>query len=267
MQSYKEISTLLKEIILPMSDSSHTHVFRGQSNCHWEPIPSLYRRLLNHGYSKSDISESLIQEYEEDCLCESNGLGFYESNRLKTMVDLQHHGGATRLLDVSRNPFIALWFACDEQNDNEDGIVIDYSAENSITSKSGPINNWNQLSSEIAPGGALLFFPSWENERVKAQSAGFLTCAIQNTLEQSSPYTKNSKHLTIQKTIIPSSMKKSLRDYLINCRGMATYTIYPDFEGYAQSNSVNHSFARNYDHLYGRTENGLFPDPYSPPLD
>ncbi|MCI1643306.1 MAG: FRG domain-containing protein [Bifidobacterium crudilactis] len=266
-QSEAEIPALLEEIVLPVTDATHTHVFRGQTNIGWEPIPGLYRRLLNNGYSKPEITEALIKEYEEDCLCEANGLGFYESNRLDTMIDLQHRGGATRLLDVSRDPFIALWFACDENGDQTDGVIFDYAAENSITSKYGQINNWDQLSSNISPGAALLYFPTWKNERVKAQSAGFLTCSIQNTLREDSPYTKDSKHLTINKIIIPSSLKKSIRDYLINCRGMDTYRIYPDFEGYALSNSATHSFARSYSHLYGRSGNGLFPDPYSPPLD
>lgn len=47
---------------------------------------------------------------------------------LETLARLQHEGGLTRLLDVSKNPYIAAWFAVEYGNMNEaNGLLIAFS--------------------------------------------------------------------------------------------------------------------------------------------
>ena len=44
---------------------------------------------------------------------------------LETFARLQHEGGLTRLLDVSKNPYIAAWFAVEDgNNEEEDGRLV-----------------------------------------------------------------------------------------------------------------------------------------------
>jgi hypothetical protein len=52
------------------------------------------------------------------------GLGG-ELGDLELPARLQHHGAATRLLDCSRNPFVALWFAC-RWEPGQDGVLIGF---------------------------------------------------------------------------------------------------------------------------------------------
>jgi hypothetical protein len=49
-----------------------------------------------------------------------SGLG-----ELELLARLRHHGAATRLLDCSRNAFVALWFACRWEPD-QDGVLIGF---------------------------------------------------------------------------------------------------------------------------------------------
>ena len=51
---------------------------------------------------------------------------------LELLARLQHHGAATRLLDCSRNAFVALWFACRWEPD-KDGVLIGFElGENAV---------------------------------------------------------------------------------------------------------------------------------------
>jgi hypothetical protein len=51
--------------------------------------------------------------------------GSPETSELQRSAVLQHHGTATRLLDVTTDPMIALWFACaDEAHFNKQGVLF-----------------------------------------------------------------------------------------------------------------------------------------------
>lgn len=94
--------------------------FRGQASISWNLIPSLFR-------------DSGRLEYEHEMLFQASNLLWSELNGCKSnmekLVILQHYGLQTRLLDVTYNSLVALYFACqnvkkDDDIDNErDGVV------------------------------------------------------------------------------------------------------------------------------------------------
>lgn len=258
------LDSLLQILVETEADTSGVQMFRGQADYNWEPIPTLYRRLLQNGYSRHQISEPLLLAYETDLLCESNGLGFYRGNRLQTMVELQHHGGATRLLDVTRDIFTALWFASERTEPNTDGVLIAYVLGEEWGATSETVSDWNALSEGLMPGTAVAYFPLSEEERVKAQRGGFLSTALTGTLSDGSAFTDDAPGLARREVRIPKDLKAPLRSFLRNSRGMRQYTVYPDFTGYAMSHSVSAPFPRVSDDLY-TGEAGLFPKRFSPP--
>ena len=85
--------------------------FRGSSDKAYSLQPSVFRQ--GNKLTESDAYHDIMMEYPEQ---------FVGKEHLSNLVKMQHYGLRTRLLDVTRNPLIALYFAC-EQNLNKDAKV------------------------------------------------------------------------------------------------------------------------------------------------
>lgn len=98
--------------------------FRGEADSSWEPKASLMRSdLCNPRESKSDV----YVQMEYDLIREATKIypAMFDCcrNSIDKMVMMQHYGLPTRLLDVTTNPLIALYFAC-ESRISKDGKVL-----------------------------------------------------------------------------------------------------------------------------------------------
>lgn len=96
------------------SDSADMRtVYRGQSDKSWKTIPSIFRS--EHTIKKERIYlREFIRLFPE----ETNDISFFE-----ILTKAQHYGLPTRLLDYTFNPLVALYFACNS-NEEKDGVVI-----------------------------------------------------------------------------------------------------------------------------------------------
>ena len=90
-------------------------VFRGQANFQWKPIPYLFRE------NSLFVSEhDIIKEIKNELPHEFKSLTYFEQ-----LAKMQHFGLPTRLLDITTNPLVALFFACEEHsNMDNDGAVF-----------------------------------------------------------------------------------------------------------------------------------------------
>ena len=93
-------------------NEGRTLYFRGESNSTWALRPSVMRqskdgafRLRSH---EGEMLRALISRRPEDF----GGM----TSALEQMVIAQHHGLKTRLLDVTRNPCVALFSACENRD-------------------------------------------------------------------------------------------------------------------------------------------------------
>lgn len=246
--------------------TNKSFVWRGEADSNWTPLPGLYRRLQKEGYDDKEITEQLVYEYETDLLCEANGMGIYGKtggNRKNCLETLQHFGAATRLLDVTMDPFIALWFSCQNgfSNDTE-GAIYKYEIDAGCFVWPEQISTWSTLTNNSLVGRPILYVPKMSNERIPAQSSAFLLTVIECNLEKGTIFTQESELISIKKIIYPAKLKSDLQKYLITSRHLNYYNVFPDVQGFAEANSSKKAFPRKRDSLYN-TDDGLFPKRYS----
>ena len=86
--------------------------YRGQANKDWDLSPSLYRQGL------FDIESALMAELNHICPFE------FANNKFDTLVKMQHFGLPTRLLDMTTNPLVALYFACENENEMASDSIV-----------------------------------------------------------------------------------------------------------------------------------------------
>lgn len=116
-------------------------LFRGQANSKWDIVSSAYR-AIHAKYPALDIDINLLDTYSQNI---PNEVKYLYGNIINTSYDddeilcmLQHLGGKSTYIDLSKNYLIALYFACDQQQDKEDGMVYLFKSEgDSVIGKQG----------------------------------------------------------------------------------------------------------------------------------
>ena len=98
-------------------NSYSTLTYRGHSNAAWQVSPSIFRQDPDIAEFEAELLRELISLFPAEFI--------NDNSMFDRLVRLQHYGLPTRLLDVTRNPLVALFFAvADRENDDSDGAVL-----------------------------------------------------------------------------------------------------------------------------------------------
>lgn len=120
-----EITTLaeyVRRIEIRKESSKFTPFYRGHDTSGHDLQPSLFRTKSNRQHEKNILRELLSIQPSEF----ASDRGVFEN-----LVRMQHYSLPTRLLDISTNPLVALYFACATKQ-NSDGEVIQINAPSRI---------------------------------------------------------------------------------------------------------------------------------------
>lgn len=151
----KEDKEELRELLDVLSKGSVNNYYRGQADATWYLDSSLTREekyVENEARMYYDIlslkPEAFVNDYS-----------IYDR-----LITMQHFGMPTRLLDITRNPLVSIFFACNNLNRvNSDGLVYSFVPDSDN-------------------------FLNFDDERLK--------CITNNVVSKDEDYTNNSCNLT-----------------------------------------------------------------------
>lgn len=225
--------------------------YRGHASAEWQLIPSLFRTIpgVNCFETANGIRVSYFPEIsyfqEEQYLIQESERIFPElfvscKNDVSRMAVAQHHGIPTRLLDVSGNALVALYFAtqkCIDEGKERDGRVFVFRAsahDYKMASTGGRIDTIRIGRYHSGEGPLervdhpLLVFPPFETSRQKAQNGAFYL--FQNKGDDVLHF--REKYYRV--VTVPSSAKEAIRQDLESMLNVHRGTLFPEMlESYA----------------------------------
>ena len=243
----------LEEFFRLVQHASGTHrgpiLWRGQENYTWRLEPGVVRRLKRSPFmpaSAPPILPSLsmardIEEYEDALLDDAmaTGLVARDTLPLHAFATLQHYGAATRLLDFTYNPILALWFAC-QSSLEIGGVLFALTAER----LSGRPSLDQPVADLAKQHGAFCWAPPNSSMRMLAQQSVFLVADIVESpwgcysgiSQTSSPDWVGNDLMPIY---VPPSLKSSMSGLWQSALGLSVRSVFPDIEGFSAAHSVS----------------------------
>jgi hypothetical protein len=105
-------------------------IYRGHACATWPLLPALCRQKNAPSQMLRQWEAEVAQEFRNRC-------GLTDWPDIEVLAYARHHGAPTRLLDWSRNPIVALWFAVsDAQHDKQEGLIFQLSLAAASTPQS-----------------------------------------------------------------------------------------------------------------------------------
>ena len=230
----ERVGTVVQYLNLINYDNySHVELFRGQGDSSWELSPSLERVLdtsesITHLYADwADLGKRLLEDFKNHA---APFLNIIPSNDVEWMVQAQHYGLPTPLLDWTTNPLKALFFAVENPDLDDKNAAVFLATGDIYTTEevNDSINDYFHC-----------FYPKHINERITAQEGCFSLYPLPEEFEPFSQFFEDKDFCSAGfwlnlKIIIPATCKAQIRKELTKL-GVTRRTIYPGLDSIADS--------------------------------
>ncbi|MET3433555.1 hypothetical protein ABIC71_003057 [Herbaspirillum seropedicae] len=239
-------------------------IFRGQPNATWQLVPSIYRRQIIQKYKRGMsatladhpgqaffewmILNSFVRYCDGACLAipgesqefrdyfDAEGLsrhgrdsnGWPEKVAWPLIAMAQHHGIPTRLLDWTKNPLIAAYFAA------ASGLTEEYNDEDRIA-----VFALDPVAVRLVNGLKMIRVPGRTSANLSAQNGLFIL--VENSGFRAVEFTPDvslESKLTIPGLLQKITLPKSQVGHLLqrcNVFGISAASIYPGPDGAAKA--------------------------------
>ena len=218
----------LVDLLVQKNKFTLNRMFRGHRDASWSLQPQIdrqefvtYRKKFK--WTRREHEEELLNEFRKSVLPH---VSLHPQSLWEEMALAQHHGLATRLLDWTSNPLVAMYFAV-RDNSNSDSAVWYYK-------HAGP--NSTDNSNPLSIDRLVLFDPPHITERIPAQSGRFV--AYPGNIE--TPLQKGAK---LEMFVIPNKHRRNIKKQLASL-GVTESTLFPGIDGTARN--TNWYFSNSY---------------------
>ena len=200
--SQTELNSIL-EILYEIRQKSRDgdYIYRGEPECYGKVSSTLYRKL--------EAAQVLHLDVEEVQKAELRAAKDYtdETDDFKILVQLQHFGGKTNLIDFTTDYLIALFFVANG-SPSKDGRII-------WQDKTGEVRDWIREFQHPYPESR----PAAQKSIFVRSPAGFIQ--------------------PDESIVIPKSLKRPLLDYLEREFDISHRRVYYDLHGFISSRDVH----------------------------
>lgn len=224
--------------------------WRGQPNIDWKIDSGAVRRLRRkeNTYPNPDsIAENDICYYEKSLIAHArkNMFDFDFNHRRITdfelLAKLQHNGAATRLVDFSKNALIGLFFCTNDQQYKDNfGLLLGVDTD-IVAGHEDRFNYDFSYDDFIARANKKSYLiniaPPCVSERIAAQHALFLCSEYVDGNYGSIYLGEDDKYYKY--IAISPELKMQCTALLTNCFDITRKTMFPDFTGFCEINSVS----------------------------
>ncbi|EGQ9060276.1 FRG domain-containing protein [Vibrio parahaemolyticus] len=202
----------------------NNYIFRGQGSEKWKLDPSLTRMLKQSEYKRNEwqeVTELHLERFKENIRGRAD-IDFHSATKDEFWAIGQHFGLATPLLDWSRSPFVAAFFAlngCEE----DDNCVVYALCEPDI----------ERLRKNKSPNqrGVRMINPlTHYNDRLVNQKGLFLFVPTHIDLESWVRSGEEENWITMFKIVFPASIKNEVLAGLDNMN-INMLSLFPDLHG------------------------------------
>ena len=204
-------------------------LYRGLADSEYQLESSLYRRLQS---PKREISQdifiraldNLIKIAKREKHDRKDG---HVLSDLELLSNLQHYGAATCLIDFTRNPHVALWFACQPhktengETNPADGKIVAVNANH--PEKFGIAEGGEEIENFFSDKKLWKWIPPKQNHRIVAQQSVFVLG--QSVIPEDE---------MLASYIIPHESKGGILLELQDRYGISAESLFCDFPGFAR---------------------------------